>query len=533
MKPIIVDMNEMSDSREVYDSKPNPVLIYTIYIVFFILFCTLLWAYFFRIDVVIKSDGLFKNNESVYEISSGVTGKVTEIFTENGKFVNEGDTLYAIDIDSLSETISNYVKDLEMVEHRLDILKAYEESLTKGVEVLEKHKDNPYYDEFLNRRELLYANIAANEEDTHNQITVYEGNINNTSETIQKYKSKIANFEIVKQCIVSRNNTFTSSDSYCYSLINSYIASYNYIALGYDNKIKEYQSQIEDYNKQIQKIEVTNTKSAETVDSTELSSSDVDTLKKQIVTINQTIEALKTEKIQALNETELQQISNIEQQIENLKNTLFSLESTLTSEELQLETIKKSGNTKNEDISILTEKGTIFSEILNYQEKKQEDENYLKSYDIQNDNCNIKAASSGYFYEGEELQIGSYVQEGASLGKIYPDKESQYYAEIYIKNSDIAKIKEGQQVKFEISAYPSREYGYFTGIVESIAKDITIDSNTGYAYYLVNVSCNDITLKNKKNEKAELKNGMACEAKIIVEEKRVLNYLLEKIHLLD
>ncbi|MCQ2550229.1 MAG: efflux RND transporter periplasmic adaptor subunit [Lachnospiraceae bacterium] len=47
------------------------------------------------------------------------------------------------------------------------------------------------------------------------------------------------------------------------------------------------------------------------------------------------------------------------------------------------------------------------------------------------------------------------MQEGTTIGMVYPETESKYYAEIYVENSDIAKIKEGQEVKFEISAYPS------------------------------------------------------------------------------
>ncbi|MFQ7979378.1 MAG: HlyD family efflux transporter periplasmic adaptor subunit [Faecalimonas umbilicata] len=74
---------------------------------------------------------------------------------------------------------------------------------------------------------------------------------------------------------------------------------------------------------------------------------------------------------------------------------------------------------------------------------------------------------------------------GTSLGTIYPERESKYYAEIYVQNSDIAKLKEGQEVKFEIVAYPSSEYGDFTGVVENIARDISMNQNTGYAYYMV------------------------------------------------
>ena len=34
MKPIIVDMKDMSDSKEVYESRPNPLMTYFIYFIF-------------------------------------------------------------------------------------------------------------------------------------------------------------------------------------------------------------------------------------------------------------------------------------------------------------------------------------------------------------------------------------------------------------------------------------------------------------------------------------------------------------------
>ena len=125
------------------------------------------------------------------------------------------------------------------------------------------------------------------------------------------------------------------------------------------------------------------------------------------------------------------------------------------------------------------------------------------------------------------------MQVGTAIGTIYPEAESKYYAEIYVENSDVAKIKEGQEVKFEIAAYPSSEYGYFEGRVENIAKDISVDQSMGYAYYLVRVKCDNMTLKGKDGEEATLMNGMACQAKIVVDEKNVLTYLFEKIDLLD
>ena len=98
---------------------------------------------------------------------------------------------------------------------------------------------------------------------------------------------------------------------------------------------------------------------------------------------------------------------------------------------------------------------------------------------------------------------------------------------------DIAKIAEAQAVKFEIAAYPSEEYGYFTGRIDSIAKDITVDQSSGSAYYMVKVKCDSVTVQNKEGKTGTVMNGMACQAKVVVEEENVLHYLLKKIDLID
>ena len=540
MKPIIVDMKDMSDSTEVYESKPNSFLVYTIYLILIILAVAVLWMAFFKLDIVVKSNGMFKGSNAVYEISSGVAGSVKEIHIKNGQYIAEGDVLYVLSIDELSDTIIRYQGELEAAKARLEILSAYKKSLEGNKSELEALSNNAYYDEFINRRELLYANVNLSESDTAGQVTLYQGNIDSISGTIAKYNEKIEKLNAVKQCIMDCNNIFDSSEGIYYSMVSSYLASYSYTALQYDNQINDYQRQIDEYEEQIKNIEAEIPKGDETVSGNDSATdtepdiaSGVEELKKQRDTLTTARDAVQEEKAQALMSLELQQLTTIEQQILGYNDTILSLETNLTSARLQLDAVNDVDNEVKEKVAILTEKGNIAAEILTYEDKVEECETYLKSYDIQNDNCIIKANASGYFYISQELKTGSFVQEGTAIGTIYPEAESKYYAEIYVENTDIAKIKEGQEVKFEISAYPSSEYGYFEGIVENIAKDISVDQSTGYAYYLVRVKCENMTLKGKDGEKVTLMNGMACQAKIVVDEKNVLTYLLEKIDLLD
>lgn len=523
MKPIIINMNEMSDSTEVYQSKPNRAVIYTIYLILIMTVTAFIWMYFFKMDIVVKSNGMFRGNASIYTISSGITGQVFESKVSDGQYVNEGDILYVIDMDNLDNTILYYQRELENIDARLQILGAYESSLNGDLSKLEAVSDNQYYIEFANRRELLYANIDAGMEKSEEQSEIYQQNINSINETIQKYSEKLKKLQKVEECIQSRTNSFEVNENYYNSLVSAYIASYDYTALQYDNQISEFQSQADAYNEQIQSVSGV----SDSIDE------NVSQLQKQCDEMKDKIKGLEHEKSQALFQLEVQQLSGIEQQIDSLTDTMISLQSNLTSVRQQLSSSQNVSNENVKKIQIMTEKENIAKEILNYQERKEECENYLKGYDIQNHHCTITASTSGYYYAKQDIKQGTYVGEGTAMGKIYPENTAEYYAEVYVQNSDIAKIHVGDEVKFEIAAYPSSEYGYFIGTVSDISKDITVDENSGSAYYLVKVECDNMTIRNNEGEEAVLMNGMACQAKIIIDEKRVMNYVLEKIDLLD
>lgn len=516
MKPIFIDIGDMTESVEAYEAKPNPFLVYTIYTIFTLFLIAGIWSVLFKLDNVVKSDGMFRGTDSIFEVSSAVTGCVEESLVEDGQFVEKGDTLFVVNIESLSETIQKYQNEKADAENRLQILEAYEESLDSGSGISESLKDNPYYDEFVNKRKLLLENISVNKEDTESKTAIYQGSIDNLNSTIEVYSEKVAKLTEVKNCIINHTNSFPPEDPYYYSLVNSYLASYSYNQTQYNNKISEYNNQVDSYNRQINRAEDDETK---------------EDIRDQREAVYRSTDNTRTEENKALSSLENQQLSEIESQIESINNTLLTLNSNLSSTQLELNANTNGSTESARKIAILTEKGNIYAEELTYNDKLDECDNYLTSYGIQNDNCTIKAASSGYYYASQDVKVGTYLQETTTLGKIYPKEESDFYAEVYVANSDIGKIVEGQNVKFEIAAFPSNEYGYFEGTVSSISKDISVNQNTGAAYYIVKVACKNMTLSGKDGTEASLKNGMACTSKIIVGERSVMDYLLEKIHL--
>lgn len=80
---------------------------------------------------------------------------------------------------------------------------------------------------------------------------------------------------------------------------------------------------------------------------------------------------------------------------------------------------------------------------------------------------------------------------------------------------------------------PYKEYGELRGTITDIATDATVDAKTGISYYLVESEIENKPLFSYKGEEGEIKMGMTCEAQVITKQKKILYYLLEKIHLKD
>ena len=103
MKPIIMDMREISDSTEAYAAKPHKIFVIFIYTILGMLAVALIWAYFWKLDIVVKSNGIFKMQDSANVISVETGGRVVAVYMQEGIYVNEGDTLLTINHEKEDE----------------------------------------------------------------------------------------------------------------------------------------------------------------------------------------------------------------------------------------------------------------------------------------------------------------------------------------------------------------------------------------------------------------------------------------------
>ncbi len=502
MRPIIIDMSEMSDSKEVYDSRPNRFLAYTIYAIAGACLIALIWMEIFHIDNVVKSNGIFRTSDDCMSVSSLVAGEIVSCDVADGTYVKEGDVLAQIKIND------SEVENWNNLGEKLEALEAYQQYLSGNHKALDGQKENAYYTEILNRKNLLEKNISVNAGDKTAQVGVYQNTIDNNRVDVMTYEQKINDYKLAETCIYQRINSFGDDKPYFKSMVDSYISNYSLTSSDYDSKIMSLENQMNAQGDgEIGQV------------------GDVDNVS--------SVQSLKDEKTRVLTNMELEQIAAIESQIESTRRTVQSLQGTISSAQSEMNSINTANSKDVKDLQVLTEQANLAKEIEECKTSKMQYDEAFENYDDENATIAIRAKKDGYFYMVADIMDGTYIEAAKQIGAVYPKDENGYYADVYVANKDIAKLKEGQEVKFEIAAYPSSEYGYFTGEIADISKDISVDSETGSAYYIVKVRCDKDILTNKTGETGKLKNGMACQAKIIVGNESVLKYVLEKIDLID
>lgn len=498
MKPIIIDMEEMSDSTEVYGSRPSPAFSVLIYALVVILVVVGAWMCLFQIDVVTHADGMIRGNDTTAAITNVTAGRITSWNMEDGVYVSEGDVIFSIDAQELEQQLESCEAELNQINERLEILNAYQLVLDGEEEALELCSDNTYYNEFSARQEAVQISCDTIHSDTSVKESQYQNSLNNIDNSIasaQNDKDKLSQLFIA---VKNRSNSFSTEEVYYYAAAEGYINNYNYTASQYDIQIAELQNAVDE--------------NGESVD------------------YSNKIEELNNQKAQALKQVESEMIASVEQSIASTQNSLDSLNNSRSETVGNLDSLNNGSEQLSTEQIIVNEKNSVYTEINTYQSKKNEYEDTLTSLQNKIDTCEVKSQCNGYLNLNEDKTVGDYISAGESIGSIVPKNDGLYKVTIYVENQDIAAIKEGQKVKYEIAAYPSTDYGIIEGTVTKISKDIKVNQDTGIGYYEVEatISCQRT---NAGENQVEFMQGMALQAKLITEKKSVMRYLLEKIDL--
>ncbi|ENK0557722.1 HlyD family efflux transporter periplasmic adaptor subunit [Clostridium botulinum] len=476
MKAIIQNIDEIKDSREILESKPHPFTTIFIYILLLIFLSAFTWCWFAEKEIVVDVQGVVRPNENIHKVSNLLGSKVSSVNFKNGDKVEKGKVLYTLEHKELDVQRSSLYKSKKDLEKEISNLEKLKKSISDNKNYFSDNKDEK---EYYNK----YLNYEKSKKNPDNDKKIVNSQINNLN-------SKINNLNLLKKSAQNNSNYLSSSTSY-YS------------------EFKDYSINIESYEKNIQAL-----------------TDSYNSLKNknaEEVLVNDAKAKLEEAKLE-LTKYKNQFTLNIENAIEECNDKIKDLNNQVSSnddaKEINEEKIKSSA---------LVE---IDNSIKLSKEKLEEITTNLKVVDMNIDKCTIKAPIDGIVDISTPIKTGDLVGEGQEVLNILPS-ESKYKIDLMILNKDVANIKRGTNIKYDFQALPYKEYGYLNGKLENISVDSKLDPKSGVSFYTGEASIDSKALYSHKGEKAQIKSGMVCTAKIITRKEKMLYYLLEKINLKD
>lgn len=621
MKPIILNINEMSDSREVYDSKPNFFITLFIYLILGILLISIIWMYFGHIDVVVKSEGMIRPNNQVATVVNTYGGTIVEVNAVDGSNVSEGDILYIIEHEDLLTELDYYNNQLKEAEETLSGLHKYKESIEDGVNHL---RNIPEEEEYYLKFRDYYINYNVLEKNSTYDEQERNLNFQSISEQLDIAGVKLNNIQRLKSSVNQHKNMFSISGSSreYYNLFQKYLSDYDAIVNQYKNakteidnstteeglintldyytnqldglkilyssiveeeslfgEVNSYSLQYEEYvnkleelktahqqakdnydiNKELEGIAVSEWEVGQSKIAMEDANRAVETYRtsllgsitSNITEVTKKLDEIKLSKDNTMSKVELYKKNNkdlsaslenfklkyiveLDTTIDSLTNNINNLELNKSSLELKDEkTYFVEENNQHGSLAAfkISELRTTIDNINTYKNRIGDIETNIVKINTKINSAIVKATKAGVVNTNIEMVEGDTLASGVDVLTIIPENDSEYKVNIYVSNDNIGKLKEGMEVKFNVYALPNSEYGYLKGAVTKISKDLKVDSNNSSGYYLVEASLENKTLYDAKGETARLKMGMACQARMITESKRILTYVLEKVDL--
>ena len=132
----------------------------------------------------------------------------------------------------------------------------------------------------------------------------------------------------------------------------------------------------------------------------------------------------------------------------------------------------------------------------------------------------VKAPRDGIAGFAAIVRQGTTIQPGQVIFRIHPRNEL-FFGIVQINQSNVSKIKEGQDVLINLTNYPVEKYGPLKGKIDYVANEPAKD---GFFVAKITFNNKDVTYKNIR-----LGNWMTGEAQIITEDVSLQSRILNSI----
>ena len=188
------------------------------------------------------------------------------------------------------------------------------------------------------------------------------------------------------------------------------------------------------------------------------------------------------------------------------------------------EDLSSASYTNETQLTLLNERKTLENKINELEEQ-------IKQTKLEIEYGTIRASGSGTVNCIKELAKGDIISAGTVVATIIPPREGSAKVVLYVENTDIGNIEEGDRVRYNIAALPGSEFGEVTGTITRVSEDVTQNEGQYSGYYLVEGSLEQDILTDSEGNRDKIALGMQLEARIITKEITIIRYLLDKLGL--
>ena len=154
----------------------------------------------------------------------------------------------------------------------------------------------------------------------------------------------------------------------------------------------------------------------------------------------------------------------------------------------------------------------------------------------------IEAPADGRI-ESLSVTRGQMVNLGDSLAQLIPSTHSTYYLVLWLPNSSVPYISQGESVNIRYEAFPFEKFGQFHGQIETIAyvpasaQEMATYSNSpigqpnrqGEAYYKVMVALTETHFRHQ-NKTLALSSGMKAESTLFLEKRPLYQWMFSPFY---
>ena len=485
----------MSDSKEIYGSRPNPFISGFIYSVIGILIIAIIYSFFGSIEVVTTSNGIVRPNSDVSTVASEISGRVYSVNIFEGMVVEKNDILFSIDtsetkksIDIIDEEINKTQKEIEYRDKYISGLNKYINPFSSDI----SNEEYPYYVRF-DYFELMLKDTRNKLLTTDAENSIYESVYN---EKIFKLEEDLKGLKALRSSIIENRN-----------MLSDY-PKYEHEYLVYQNDLD---SLFLDFEKSKKDTESINSR---------------DSNKEIIEQLKEYYDNLKEQKYYS-------KLTQIENSIQDAENELTNVKADLEIIKIQQKTVMDRKDANGNDIAISLLIKEHETTILNEKESLQKQLENLNAKKIQYQNqielATVRAEKSGVISMINEITEGDIITNGIPIATIIPQNENRFKVQIYVSNADIGNIKVGDTVRYNIPALPSNQYDVSNGNVTKVSSDVLIKDGQYSGFYLVEADIENKTLIDRDGNTGNISIGMQVEVKIVTQKKSIIRFLLEKL----